>query len=373
MIATPMLKKSHIDAMFPFFDHIHDGLMMVDSDQQITRVNRSAAEMFKYVPSELQGKSLDLLVPDRYRHNHATHSETFFRAPVTREMQPLSRLIGLTKEGEEIAVGVSLNPVHISGRLHVLAIIRDMQEWEVMKQHLSVSRKMETIATMASGIAHNFNNITTAIHGNIYLAKKWVAHDTQRQYLEEATELTHHASGIVRQLLAYTHGAHKPSQQLCLKDILNEAIRVCEMDMPGDTEIACDFTDMDTCYQGDPDQLHQVFHNMLKNAVHATEESMKKRISVSLAYQPRQGCEFRDRCKACGCRALKVTVEDTGKGIEQTHLEKIFDPFFTTKGRKGSGLGLSMSLGTIKSHGGEIHVKSQVDEGTSFIVCLPAS
>jgi len=365
------LKLSGMEELLHLFDNLHDGVVVVDADMQMTRVNQSFAEMFGYEVNELKGQPLTMLIPETYRKLHNGQAKAFMEHPKARDMQPLARLHGLTKTGGDLPVSISLNPLKSRGGASVLAIVRDMRDWEKLESKMLAAKKMEAIATMAAGVAHNFNNVITSIMGNVALARMEAVDEKQEEYLDAVEGLSLHASAIVKQLLDYAKETQKHDREFSFTQLVSNTLRACSTEVPEGTEVSLELPHAEISYIGDPHLLQQVLHNLLRNAFQAVENTARKRIEVEVVLKPRSECRFNYNCGLCLADGLQVSVTDTGVGIPQEMLGKIFDPFVTTKGNKGTGLGLSMSLGAIKAHHGDIHVESQLGEGTRVTICLP--
>ena len=241
---------------------------------------------------------------------------------------------------------------------------------------LRESQKLEAIGTLAGGIAHDFNNIISAILGNVELARQDVADPRARESLEEIRKAGFRARSLVQQIL--TFGRRQPTQRvtISLPAIIDESVRLLRATLPARLEInwQCDADTPNVL--ADATQLQQVLINLGTNAAHAIG-AHAGRIDIlsapatlddaALQASPRLG-ELR------AGRFARITVRDTGQGMDATTLEHIFEPFFTTKPvGEGTGLGLSVAHGILRTHDGAVVAHSEPGKGTRFELFLPAA
>ncbi len=231
---------------------------------------------------------------------------------------------------------------------------------------------MEAIGTLAGGIAHDFNNILSAVMGFTELAMYQVEKGTSTQDdLQEVLKASVRARDLVKQILTFSRQAEYEQKPIQVKLIVKEALKLLRASLPATIEIRGNIQS-DSLVMGDPTQIHQIMMNLCTNAQHAMQAKGGV-LEVSLTD------EELDLASAAGYpdlnpgHYLQLTVSDTGHGMRPEIVEQIFDPFFTTKGPgEGTGLGLSVVHGIVKSHGGDIHAYSEPGKGTTFKVFFPA-
>ena len=234
------------------------------------------------------------------------------------------------------------------------------------------SQKMETIGTLAGGIAHDFNNMLCIIIGSAELALASVnTDDTVGQYLNKILTASTRAEEMVRRLLSFSRIANSEKKPVELKNILDESLKLLNSSLQTNIEIRSQFSDKNFPIMGNSTQMNQVIINLCNNAAHAMDESggilAIKLDEVTL--NEKQAC-FGDFKPG---KYARLSVTDTGHGIDSKIIERIFDPYFTTKGPgKGTGMGLAMVHGIVKNHGGGIQVRSEVGKGTQFEILLPS-
>ena len=238
---------------------------------------------------------------------------------------------------------------------------------------LRQAQKMESLGTLAGGIAHDFNNILGVIVGYTEIAQWETPEDSSlRKNLQEVLKAANRATELVKQILAFSRQREQEVKPVQVGLIVKEALRMLRASLPSTIEILSD-VNTKTVVQVDPTQMHQVLMNLCTNAGHAMQDKGGV-LSVNLknanlgpeSIQPHSGLQPGPH--------VRLTVKDTGHGIPPAVLDRIFDPFFTTKGPGvGTGLGLAVVHGIVKSHGGAIEVESSVGKGTAFHVLLPAT
>jgi signal transduction histidine kinase/ActR/RegA family two-component response regulator len=255
----------------------------------------------------------------------------------------------------------------------VTARLRGEEERRLLETNLRHAQKMQSLGTLAGGIAHDFNNILLAISGNTRLAMQDLAPDHPAQVsLAEVEKASARASTVVNQILTFGHREELPQHPVNLRTIVEESLHLLQATFATRITIRSNIVAPAPIVLADPAQIHQVLVNLATNAAHAMSESGGSltvglhEIEVSEALSHKVA-DLKAGTYHC------ITVSDTGTGMSDEVRERIFEPFFTTKQRgQGTGLGLSVVHGIIRSHGGAIEVQSAHGVGTTFRVYLPA-
>lgn len=268
----------------------------------------------------------------------------------------------------------------VDGRLVRLQIATDITrvkelEKETMRfqAQLQQTQKMEAIGTLAGGIAHDFNNILSAVIGYTEIALTDLEGDSLIQRnLQQVLKAGYRARDLVKQILTFSRQTDREFKPIHLDKILYETYRLLRASLPSTISIRQDIHSK-AAAMADPTQIHQVVMNLCTNAAHAMRETGGV-LSVVLDDLLVEDSLVNQRPGLVTGPYLRLTIEDTGYGMGGKLIERIFDPFFTTKDRgEGTGMGLAVVLGIVKSHGGVISVDSDVNKGSKFEVLLPAS
>ncbi|MDX8412207.1 MAG: ATP-binding protein [Mariprofundaceae bacterium] len=254
-----------------------------------------------------------------------------------------------------------------------LGTVQDLTELRQLEEQFLRAQKMEAIGTLVGGIAHDFNNILSGILGNIYLVKRNVEHmpDVVAK-LDNVESLGYRAADMVAQLLTFARRGTVEMKAFSFTTFVKEAFRLAKVSIPEDVRLSLDFCRDSLVIQGDATQLQQVLMNLLINARDAVSGRPEPTIQVKLDPFAPDAAFFKVHADMKGERFVRMSVSDNGCGIARENLDKIFEPFFTTKAEgKGTGLGLAMVYGAIKTHGGAMEVESEADKGTTFHIYLP--
>jgi len=291
----------------------------------------------------------------------------FFRLVMGRRIDVLSRTMGLVEAGDLTARVREEGPDELGSLARsfnaMVTRLADARR-QLEDRHLGAIRRAEHMASlgkMAAGIAHEINNPLAGMQNCVRTLLMGVKDEAQRlQYLTMLREGLGRIGRTVGQLLNFAREAEPQLTRLDLPSLLRRSLALLEHEMAARRISFSVATEgrLPT-FLADPHQLEQVFLNLLMNAVDAMPDGGKILVSMS----PRE--------QEAG-RFVEVQITDTGVGIPLEHLPRIFDPFFTTKDvGRGTGLGLSVSYGIVRGHGGSIEVKSEVGKGSTFIITLP--
>lgn len=339
------------------------GVLVVDTIGRITLVNKEAATILQVPPENLVGSLL---------MEHDQLSELFRLINHIRSTRPLydrstqQYEVGVESfEGQRIPLGVSVNAL-LDAKLGVLgyvAICKDLSERKRLEATVERAERLSALGTMASGVAHNFNNILAAILGRVQLMLRYPERVDMQAGLETIQKAALDGAATVKRIQDFARtrvvGADFSSVdvQEVLGDILEYARSRAQQlreDGKGPTYQVLGELGPLCSIEGVASELREVLINLVNNALDAMPRGGELRITSRLE---------NDR--------VLLMVQDSGQGMSEEVRQQVFDPFFTTKGAKGMGLGLAESYGIIKRHKGMIHVESQEGEGTRFLIELP--
>ena len=254
----------------------------------------------------------------------------------------------------------------------VLSINTDITGQKAIEAQFFRAQRMESIGTLAGGVAHDLNNILTPIVLSAPMLRADLSAEQRASIVNTIEKSAARGAQIVRQVLTFGRGVEGERKALQIAAVLAELQQIIGETFPKDITVEASSDANLWPVIGDATQLHQVLLNLSVNARDAMPAGGTLRIhAANLVLDESQASMFPD-AKAGPC--VQIEVSDTGSGIPPENLERIFDPFFTTKGvGKGTGLGLSTAFGIVRSHGGFIHVSSAVGKGSRFQVFLPVA
>jgi len=350
------------------FDNANDGVVVLDKNGIIINMNNKFCE--------LHGFNKELLIGTHFRflevEDHKDEKEERLRRilngePLVFETEHYKR------DGSRILLEVSSKGINIGGDLYVQSFHRDITEKKAIQEQLIHSQKMESIGQLAGGIAHNFNNLLTAMLGNAELLKEYSDMDDESKQRVNNIESSARKAGIlVSKLLSFARREKSDVLPLNLNDVANDSAKLFEGVLDKRIGLKTNLSDNIPTVEGDPSQLEQVIMNLMVNARDAMPDGGLITIKTSLIEIERD--RFNMPSYIMPGKYVLLTISDTGSGIPKEIINGIFEPFFTTKEKgKGTGLGLAMVYGVIKNHKGYITVQSEVGKGSTFDVYLPVS
>ncbi len=352
---------------------IGDAVIATDSDGRIILLNRVAEELTGWSYQNAVGKPLfDVfhIINEITRELCENPVEQVIKTSEIVELA--NHTILIAKDGTERIIADSAAPI-LDTRGNIIGVVlvfRDITEKRKIEAHLQQSLKMEAIATMAGGIAHEFNNALTGVSGNIELLQMDLTDNEDiDKYTERMRDSVHRMVGLTNQLLAYAREGKYQAKTLSLNDLVKDTLPVLQHNIAPGIRVETDLPDDISNVKVDPTQMQMVLSAILTNASEAMEDKGRIRIITRN--------EQIDEISAKISRDIKpglyvcLTIEDEGKGMEKETIHKVFDPFFTTK-FQGRGLGMAAAYGVIRNHGGSISLYSELGKGTVVRIYLPA-
>jgi len=334
-----------------------DAIVTVSADGTLSFVNRAAEQIFGYRPDELIGQPLTLLMPEELRERHSLHVGAFLaQESPEAHRKPLEQL-GRHKRGHTIPLEVSVGVARVGAEMVLVGMIRDVSERRRLEEELRHAQKMEAVGRLAGGVAHDFNNVLTAITGysDLLLSELGPSQQAQRDDIEQIMQAARRAARLTQQLLAFSRKQVLQPEVIDLNAAVAEMAPMLRRLIGEDVLLATDLAPDLGLIEVDPGQIQQVIMNLAVNA----RDAMPRGGSLHIATAPAD-----DR--------VALIVSDTGHGMDAETRRRAFEPFYTTKERgKGTGLGLATVYGIITQSGGEIDLDSAPGRGTTFTIRLP--
>jgi PAS domain S-box-containing protein len=351
----------------------HDAILTIDGQLNIREFNPAAEQMFGHVRMDILGKKVELLIPPAERlvllRALKDYLDTGRGLLASRQLE----LRGLKADGVEFPLELTVARMGADKGVELAAFVRDITERRALEEQLRQSQKLEAIGRLAGGVAHDFNNILMSIMGAADLLL--MALPTEEPAREEAAEIKQavaRGAGLTRQLLAFSRRQASRPQLFALDEVvtgMNTMLRRL-IGPEVDLEIVCGRAAVHV--RADVGQIEQVVLNLAINArdampsggrltIRVDEFDMNEAAAATLA-EGRPG------------RYARLSVADTGTGIDEQTRARLFEPFFTTKEQgKGTGLGLSIVYGIVKQSNGYITVLSERGRGATFLIYFPVA
>lgn len=364
--AERMAQQEKVREQASLLNNARDAILVFDLSHHITYWNKGAQVLYGWTEAEIQGCSFrELLCADQARYDTAYER-------VLREGEWTDEIRQVTKDGRDLLVESRWTLVRHAdgGAKAVMAINTDITEKKKMEAHLLRSQRIESIGTLAGGIAHDLNNVLLPIMLSIDLLKLTVHDQGQLGILSTIEGSAKRGADMVQQVLTFARGVDCERHRIEPGSVIQEIRHFIRETFPKNIECVIDAPGKLPGFIGDATQVHQVLLNLCLNARDAMAQGGRLSVTTTEIILDVGSARLQPQSKPGRYIAFQVT--DTGTGISDDLAKKIFDPFFTTKELgKGTGLGLSTVMAIVKSHGGFINLETQVGVGTSFTVHFP--
>jgi len=349
---------------------ITDAVVIVDPEGKLTYLNPEYGRISGHRFEDLIGRSFTELVAPEYIESTLAR----FRRGLSGEETPIEEISILHKDGSQVPVEINTTTLlDADGKLiGRVSVVRDISKRKSLEAHLLQAQRLESIGILAVGIAHDFDNILSIIRGFTNIAIHKVPEKSRaKQNLDGALRGVQRAADLVKQIIAFSRQSKPERRPVLVSSIVEDAVSLLKVSFPSTIEIRLDLQVGSGTVYADPTQIHQILMNLGTNAAHAMREKGGI-LEVSLLEVEMDAAALAGLPDISPGDYLRMTVSDTGEGISPEVLDRIFDPYFSTTERgEGTGLGLSVVHGIVKSHGGAITVHSKPLEGTTFHTYLP--
>ena len=350
-------------------DIVTEAIFVQDLDNKIQFWNKGAEQLYGWTVEEVIGKESRKLL---YQEKNLTQLPEI-QETIAVEGQWCGELHQLTKNNKEIIAQSRWTQVKNEEEKSNLTLVvnTDITKNKHLEAQFLRAQRLESIGTLAGGIAHDLNNVLAPILMAIQLLSLKVNDEQSQQWLEILETNAKRGADLVKQVVSFARGIEGERTLIQVRHLISEIRQIARETFPKHIEIYIDASEDLWTVHGDVTQLHQVLMNLCVNARDALPEGGSIRISADNIFIDEHYAKTHMDAKVGAYIALAIS--DTGTGIPAAILERIFEPFFTTKEiGKGTGLGLYTALSIIKSHGGFINVYSEVGQGAQFKVYLPA-
>ncbi len=347
-----------------------ESISIADADKLVRYINPAFEKMSGFSREEAIGKRQDLTWRNQCDDASLKEIDSVLETGGVWK----GRLTNARKDGTLYESKTVISPVrNADGNItNFVTVKRDITNESRLEKQLIQAQKMQAIGTLAGGIAHDFNNILSAIMGYTEMCLLQAPEDTKiPTRLERVLHACSRAKELVKQILTFSRQTNQEKNRIQIHLIVKEALKLLRATLPSTIEIRQQVASDSGFIWGDPTQIHQVLMNLCTNAAYAMREKggtlaiQVEDVELSLE-------ETRKYLDLEPGRYVRLTVGDTGAGMDRQTLARIFEPFFTTKKQgEGAGLGLSVVHGIVKGHGGVIRAYSELGQGSTFQVLLP--
>ena len=350
-------------------EQIAEGIIITDADWNIEYANPAFERISGYAGEEIVGRHIRVL-------NGGKHAKGFYEQvgeALLKGEAWSGHIKNRKKDGALYDAEITASAIRDSAGAikNYVSIHRDVSRELQLEKELRQAQKMESLGTLAGGIAHDFNNMLFIIRGFTELAKRDAGEGSRiSTKLDGVLKTAERATELVKQILAFSRRSEQQKIPLQLGAVIEEAMKILRASLPSTLEIRTELQSESTVL-ADPTQMHQVLMNLCTNAAHSMQDAGGV-LEVGLAdvlIGPEPEASLNVLPPG---RYVELKVKDSGCGIDPSIMDSIYDPFFTSKGPgEGTGLGLSVVHGIVKSQGGTIDVESAPGKGTVFSVLMP--
>jgi two-component system, cell cycle sensor histidine kinase and response regulator CckA len=355
-------------AQATLLDVARDAIVLQKMDHTIEYWNRAAADLYGWTAEEAMGKStLELINVDSELHAEAT-------VATIRDGYWRGELEHRDREGNRLIADCSWTLVRGDDGTpeSILAVNADVTEKKRIEQLNLRTQRMESLGTLAGGVAHDLNNVLTPILMSVQLLASQETDPGRTELLETMEASVKRGAEMIRQVLSFARGVEGRRIDIDLGRLLDNLFAFCKDSLPANVSVSPDNDDDLWHTIGDPTQLLQVMTNLVNNAKDVLPNGGNIAIRAHNVVVEDQFSSLSRGLVEPGSYVV-IEVEDNGPGMSPEVLDRVFEPFFTTKGvGEGTGLGLATSIAIVRSHGGQLHAYSEMEHGSRFHIHLPA-
>jgi len=346
-----------------------DGMRLTDESGVIVAVNDAYCKMIGLEEEALEGKPFTVVYAasenrEQLLRNHREH----FASRIPSRKRQDQRLL---HDGRSVALEITDSFIEVKDRpLLMLSLFRDVTAQKRLEEQFRQSQKMEAIGQLAGGVAHDFNNILTVIHGHASLLAASGMDESSAHSAQQIVQSAERAAGLTRQLLTFSRRQLIQPKRLDMNKIVGNMTDMLGRLLGEDVALQLNYSTVPATVEADAGMMEQVLLNLAVNARDAMPRGGQLSIRISIVDINENHLQRHPEARAG--RFVCVSKSDTGTGIPPENLSRIFEPFFTTKEvGKGTGLGLATVYGIVKQHQGWVEVESTVGKGTTFRIYIP--
>jgi PAS domain S-box-containing protein len=346
-----------------------DGMRLTDENAVIVAVNDAYCKLVGMDAQSLEGKPFTVVyAASEDQEDMIERQREHF---TTRDPQQERQRQHTFHDGRAVALEISDSFIEVLGRpLLMLSLFRDITTQKRLEEQLRQSQKMEAIGQLAGGVAHDFNNILTVIHGHASLLAASGLDDACARSAQQITQAAERAAGLTRQLLTFSRRQLIQPKRLDMNKIIGNMTDMLGRILGEDVALQLNYSTAPATVEADAGMMEQVLLNLAVNARDAMPRGGQLSVRISIVDVNEEHVQRHPEARTGWF--VCFSKSDTGTGIPPENLSRIFEPFFTTKEvGKGTGLGLATVYGIVKQHQGWVEVESTVGKGTTFRIYIP--
>ena len=348
-----------------------DGIVISDSSGRILRANKAAGVLFGRPVEELIGADLSILMPKEVGAKHQEYVERYLSSGTSRIIGRGREVEGMRKDGTTFPLHVALGRADIGDDVAFVAMLHDLTNRRAAEEAAARSQRMDAIGRMTGGIAHDFNNLLTVVIGNLELLSDGVRPDRTDQLIADALAAAELGADLTSRLMMFARKKQLNAEIIDLNEAVANAVALLKHTLSARCQLELSAGPRLWPVQADPTQLQTAILNLALNSQDAMPKGGRLFLETS-------NIEIDDRYLAqevdvATGRYVRLSVSDTGEGMNEEQRAHALEPFFTTKPvGEGTGLGLSMVYGFTRQSGGHVTLYSEPGQGTTVSLYFPA-
>ncbi len=360
--------EARIREQAALLDVTQDAIFVLSLERVVTYWNRGAEKLYGISSAEALGRRYETIA---YQDIPADYEADWQRALTLGEWSAERRHTSRSRGEITVQERATLVRNDRGQPKSVLIVVTDITEAKRLEAQFLRAQRLESLGSLAAGVAHDLNNVLTPILMSSGLLADLARNDHDRELVDLVSSSARRGADIVQQLLLYGRGSSSPRSPMSVARVVKDMVQLMRETFPRDLDIVSAVAADLAMIDGDRTQIHQVLMNLCVNARDAMPDGGTLTVSAENTHVDATLAAAHTGAKAGDHIAIRV--KDTGAGIPWENLEKIFDPFFTTKPHgKGTGLGLATVLGIVRSHGGLVTVASTPGHGAEFVISIPS-
>ena len=359
------LKRSSESTMKTMLDSMQNGVMTISSKGMILSFNRSAQNMFGYTLGEVIDRNMEMLLPEKYRHDHDGLVNNNFSnmLSVPREVEARH------KDGHVFPLLLMISEFYVGNERQFIVSCVDMTQQKQMDEQIRRSQRIDALGKLTGGIAHDYNNLLGVMIGYAELMEMLVGDNEKLlDYCQQIIKAGKRGSQLTQKLLSFSRPKLEESTRVDINHLLLDSREMLEKTLTVRVKISMQLQDELWPVWVDQGELENALLNLSINAMHAMPDGGSLHIATENVHL---GIAQSVLVNLPEGDYVRLSLMDTGIGMDATTLQQVFDPFFTTKGEEGTGLGLSQVYTFVRHQGGGIYMDSQPGHGTTVSLYFP--